>query len=110
MTKIDPNLESVWELMIENPDAFNEEDLIILLERYLNYDIAISLRAFGAIPPCYQNAPCSSCAYERFCRNQEQRPPKEMSDGRYRSEEDYRQQLLKNISAILLDREPWGLE
>lgn len=109
MIKLDPNLESMWEIMLDNPDVFNEKDLIVLLESHLNYDVAISLRAIGAIPPCYQSAPCASCAYERFCRNKKQRRQKELSDGED-YHEAYRKQLLENISAILLDGKSWGLE
>lgn len=111
MTKINPNLEAAWELMIENSDVFTEKDLIILLERHLNYDIAVSLRGEGSIPPCYQHTPCEYCAYVKFCRNQEQKSQKEIRDGGYEEDiEEFRQRLIENLSAVLFDGKSWGLE
>jgi hypothetical protein len=110
MTKIDPNLETAWDIMTENPDVFSEEDLITLLERHLNYDIAVSLRGIDAIPPCYQYGPCEKCAYERYCRNQDQKSKRELENERDPDVETFREQLLENISSILLDRKPGGLE
>jgi len=108
MIKIDPNLESAWELMIENQDVFSEKDLIVLLEGHLNYDVAIGLRGIDAIPPCYQYAPCIDCVYVNFCRNQERRLQGGLSDASRRIDEDsYRKQLLKDLGRILSDSESW---
>ena len=62
------NLNTVWELAVNNPDIFSQEDLYEILEAHLGYRIANGLRDKTHMhSPCYEFIPCEECMYTKFC-------------------------------------------
>jgi len=88
------NLNTMWDIAIENTDIFNQQDLFEILVAHLGHTVTSALRATNKnIRPCYAFIPCNECDYFKFCSVQYEAM-------KIRSKEECQQNLEKYVSSF----------
>lgn len=88
------NLDTAWDIMIENKEVFNENDLFILLSAHLGETVAEALRNNSVSQrPCYDFLGCEECLYFKFCL-------KKSTVIKLRSTEECQETLKKFVSSF----------